>query len=155
MLRKHDLPTYGTPRMFAQYALLSGNWYWAGGRSHWPLNAFTPLWSISVEEQFYIFWPLAVALLSRRGLWFAAAVLVAGAVATEALLGYWHSDTDAVVWTNSFVQFEMFAAGAACGEVAVGAVEGLCAARDAASRSGSIRITGRIGFLRIQSRVNV
>ena len=40
------------------------------------------LWSLSVEEQFYLLWPLAfVALGPRRALWVAAAVILLGPVA--------------------------------------------------------------------------
>ena len=31
-------------------------------------NRFVHLWSLSVEEQFYLFWPFLVFLLSRRGI---------------------------------------------------------------------------------------
>lgn len=44
----------------------------------WPPDIFGHLWSLAVEEQFYLVWPLAVAYLSRRSLcWFIAALLVA------------------------------------------------------------------------------
>jgi peptidoglycan/LPS O-acetylase OafA/YrhL len=39
--------------------------------------------------------------------------LAAVAINTEIFLGRIHADADAVIWTNSLVQFEMFAAGAA------------------------------------------
>lgn len=41
---------------FAAFALLAGNWpcaFWG-----FPWSAITPLWSVSVEEQFYLSWPL-------------------------------------------------------------------------------------------------
>jgi peptidoglycan/LPS O-acetylase OafA/YrhL len=46
------------------------------------------LWSLSVEEQFYLIWPVLLCLLgARRGLWFATAVL---ALAPLARLGTWY-----------------------------------------------------------------
>lgn len=41
-------------------------------------KTYSPFWSLSVEEQFYLFWPVIVLLLSRRSLaWFAALLCVA------------------------------------------------------------------------------
>lgn len=43
------------------------------------------LWSLSVEEQFYLLWPLAFVLLRpHRALWAAAAVIVLGPIARSA-----------------------------------------------------------------------
>jgi peptidoglycan/LPS O-acetylase OafA/YrhL len=40
------------------------------------------LWSLSIEEQFYLLWPLAFFLLKpKKGLWFAGAVVLLGPVA--------------------------------------------------------------------------
>ena len=47
------------------------------------------LWSLSVEEQFYLLWPaLLLVTRVRRGLWVAAAVVVA-APALRVVLGFW------------------------------------------------------------------
>jgi peptidoglycan/LPS O-acetylase OafA/YrhL len=50
----------------AGYLLLAGNWMyaWLGP----PISIATPLWSISIEEQFYLIWPLVCRRLSRRGM---------------------------------------------------------------------------------------
>lgn len=40
-----------------------------------PSNIIFPLWSVSVEEQFYVLWPWAVRRFDRRGLAIIAAVL--------------------------------------------------------------------------------
>jgi peptidoglycan/LPS O-acetylase OafA/YrhL len=47
--------------------------------THRSLDVFTPFWSLAVEEHFYLLWPLAVWLLSRRNL---MGLCVAGAVAS-------------------------------------------------------------------------
>jgi peptidoglycan/LPS O-acetylase OafA/YrhL len=54
--------------------LLAG-WGWAAGA---PLGAH--FWSLAVEEQFYLFWPLLVWLCSRRTLAVVCAVCVLGAL---------------------------------------------------------------------------
>src|SRR5262249_47880097 len=48
----------------AGFVLLAGNWvYTVLGMPH---SIALPLWSVSVEEQFYLLWPLAVSRASRR-----------------------------------------------------------------------------------------
>ncbi|HET6930919.1 MAG TPA: acyltransferase [Candidatus Acidoferrum sp.] len=50
----------------AGYLLLSGNWVYVFlGLPH---SIASPLWSVSIEEQFYLIWPLALRRLSRRQL---------------------------------------------------------------------------------------
>ena len=57
-------------------------------------SLFRHLWSLSVEEQFYLLWPLLCAAgltqLGRRGL---LAVVIAGIVASTALMGALHDPT--------------------------------------------------------------
>jgi peptidoglycan/LPS O-acetylase OafA/YrhL len=50
----------------AGYLLFAGNWVHAVfGR---PESIAFPLWTVSIEEQFYLIWPLLVKTLQRRGL---------------------------------------------------------------------------------------
>jgi len=58
-------------------------WYWYLGLTNFlqPLriphpHAFDPLWSLAVEEQFYLVWPFAVYFLKERQLWKLAVALV-------------------------------------------------------------------------------
>ncbi len=53
------------------------------GRNIAPI---TPLWSLSVEEHFYVFWPLIVLFLSRRGIMVSIATMVLGSVVARAWL---------------------------------------------------------------------
>lgn len=96
------------PRL-AWYLLFAGNIYCA---SHgWSLNPMTPLWSISIEEQFYLIWPWVMRWFSRRGLFLCALFFILVANTTLFIFGHRHASTDTTVWANTFVQFQMFATG--------------------------------------------
>jgi peptidoglycan/LPS O-acetylase OafA/YrhL len=95
---------------FLSFLFLAGNWYC--GIYDFPLNPIAPLWSISVEEQFYLFIPLLAKRGGRRTLGIVAAVLFALLPVSLGVLVYRHAP-DYAVWTNSFVQFSSFATGLA------------------------------------------
>ncbi len=90
---------------FIAALLLSGNLIDSGGilMSH--------LWSISVEEQFYLLFPSAGTRFGRRGMLALALLLIV--IANAALTHFAHALAflDTTVWFNSLVQFDMFAAG--------------------------------------------
>jgi len=69
------------------------------------------LWSISIEEQFYLFFPTSCRFFGRRGMLVIACVLIFLANLTLIHLAQIHADPDVRIWFNSFVQFEMFATG--------------------------------------------
>lgn len=94
---------------FVWYLLFAGNFYC--GFFGWIPNPLTPLWTISIEEQFYLLWPWAMRWLSRRGLFICAFAFIAVANITLFLLGQRHVETESKVWTSTFVQFQMFATG--------------------------------------------
>ncbi|HET6216262.1 MAG TPA: acyltransferase [Acidobacteriaceae bacterium] len=59
---KQSLPWY----YVAGYLLFVGNWVHAVfGR---PESICSPLWTVSIEEQFYLIWPLLMKMLGRRGM---------------------------------------------------------------------------------------
>jgi peptidoglycan/LPS O-acetylase OafA/YrhL len=60
------------------YVLFLSNW--ASLRHGWDANMLGHLWSLAVEEQFYLIWPFCVVCLSRRGLAILAATLALGAL---------------------------------------------------------------------------
>ena len=95
--------------LFGCYVVMLGNW--CIGDRGWTDNPMTPLWSISIEEQFYLLWPLAIMALSERGLYVFSAVVVAASLSVAYYLGSAHANLDYGIWTNSFVQFLMFSAG--------------------------------------------
>jgi peptidoglycan/LPS O-acetylase OafA/YrhL len=61
-MAKQSLPWY----YVAGYLLFVGNWVHAVfGR---PESVCSPLWTVSIEEQFYLIWPLLMKMLGRRGM---------------------------------------------------------------------------------------
>jgi peptidoglycan/LPS O-acetylase OafA/YrhL len=47
------------------FMVFLGNWRMTGGEAGYPTDL---LWSVSIEEQFYLCWPLMVRFLRPRGL---------------------------------------------------------------------------------------
>lgn len=96
---------------FAAFALFCGNWYLAGLPPDAPLRSpVVPLWSVSVEEQFYLAWPLVVRFASKAGMVACAIGLcVTSWIAQFIMLraGALHS----VIWVNSFVHGGAIGAG--------------------------------------------
>lgn len=89
------------------FSFLLGNLYilqhgWMG-----PIN---PLWSLSVEEQFYLAVPTIVRLGGKRAIIAVGVVTISLAYAVLVWLGR-HAAAGGAVWLNSFVQFQFFAAG--------------------------------------------
>ena len=102
----------------AAYALLCGNWacvfYGA------PLSPAAPLWSVSVEEQFYLLWPLLICLLSPRRLVPLAFLGLLLASVTRVVLvatGAIHTEHP-VIWMNTLTQIDPIAIGALCAVLA-------------------------------------
>ncbi len=112
ILLNHFIPYTGAPdpRSWLAFTLFAGNWYICthGWIPAFPVN---PMWSISVEEQFYIAIPL-VALYGRRfGLKIVSLTLMVGSYVMVTWYAWkgWHGFSSQ--WTNSFVEFQFFSAG--------------------------------------------
>jgi peptidoglycan/LPS O-acetylase OafA/YrhL len=90
------------------FTLLAGNWWvvFVG----FPSSMIFPLWCVSIEEQFYIFWPGAMRRLTERGLLIAAALMLVIANLTRWYLAA--QDTwESRIWCNTFVQLDAIALG--------------------------------------------
>jgi peptidoglycan/LPS O-acetylase OafA/YrhL len=96
---------------YAAYAVLAGNWYCVAHIASVGKSPMEILWSISIEEQFYLFWPWVAGARSRRLLEIAALSLLAVSALALIFIARTGASTDAA-WFNSFVQFGMFGAGA-------------------------------------------
>jgi peptidoglycan/LPS O-acetylase OafA/YrhL len=104
----HHFPK-GEP-FIVPYLLMSGNWAIAfHGQTRNTL--LSPLWSISVEEQFYVIWPSILLLWGKRGVIAAALIILPLAWATDYVLPALNSSTQSSLWYNSFSQFQFFALG--------------------------------------------
>lgn len=92
-----DMQSGTTVKLFAWTYLL--NWY--EGFKGWnavahPLQHF---WSLSIEEQFYLIWPLLVLKLPRRRLMGVCAGIMVAALALRALMYWLHLPFAAYTWT--------------------------------------------------------
>jgi peptidoglycan/LPS O-acetylase OafA/YrhL len=70
-----------TRQYLFQLATYQTNFLMAGLGKNLP--PVTPLWSLAVEEHFYLFWPLIVLFGSRRFVWLSVGAMVIGSVITR------------------------------------------------------------------------
>lgn len=96
-------------RQFVAYSVFLGNFYSIA--HEWSNNPMTHLWSISIEEQFYMVWPFAVLLFGEAGLYVFAISIGIASMAQIFYLGNTGAHLDYQVWANTLVQFLMFASG--------------------------------------------
>jgi peptidoglycan/LPS O-acetylase OafA/YrhL len=89
--------------------LLFTNWYTVG--HGYPPGFLYPLWSLSIEEQFYLAWPFLVKYLSPRQLLKVSAGIIAVSYLTLLILLRHGQSLDPAVWANGLVQFQFFALG--------------------------------------------
>ena len=105
------IPGVGTsdPLAWLAFGLFAGNWYVTF--NGWIAAPIDPLWSISVEEQFYLIIPLIIAWGGRSALTVTAIILLIGSYVTIGFYAWDRPSSDEGQWTNSFFQFQFFAAG--------------------------------------------
>ena len=110
-LLNYFIPGVGTdnPIAWLAFTFFAGNWYIF--HHGWIAVAVDPLWSISVEEQFYLVIPVLAALGGRRVLMITSYLLLAVAYLTVLLYAMHPAWGDTREWTNSFVHFQFFCAG--------------------------------------------
>jgi peptidoglycan/LPS O-acetylase OafA/YrhL len=91
------------------FLLLSGNWaciIWG-----WPISVLGPLWSVSVEEQFYLLWPPVVAYLKHKSIaWAAVVMIVLANVERVAEIAFYHHAWG-TMWPNTIAHLDSLAAG--------------------------------------------
>ena len=109
-------------RYWCAFLIFMGNW--ACAVWSYPHSGIFPLWSVGVEEQFYLIWPWLVKRLSRRRfIWMCVSLfaLSLGVKAALALGGAVHP----AAWCNTFGRLESIALGAllACRRPMTGAAK--------------------------------
>jgi peptidoglycan/LPS O-acetylase OafA/YrhL len=92
------------------YVLFVGNWY--GVANPVGAEALGWLWSISVEEQFYIAWPSMAKIGGMRCIAIGSFICMPLSVMAIAIASRYQQHLDVTVWLNSLVQFQFFALGA-------------------------------------------
>ena len=103
-------PLHGfSSRYVCAFLLLSGNWSFVAWGE--PLHTIAgPLWTISIEEQFYLLWPPLVRTISRHRIAFAAlAMLVISTLTRVAMLAI-SANTNSVRY-NTLTRLDPIAAG--------------------------------------------
>ncbi len=98
-----------TGNMIAAFMLLGGNLYTA--RIGWLATPVSILWSISIEEQFYLLVPMFVKLSGTRAIKLLSWLSILTAYIALAYLGHHNVNPHLGVFTNSFVEFQFFGAG--------------------------------------------
>ena len=90
------------------FSFLAGNW-WIVFHG-FPSSVIFPLWSVSIEEQFYLLWPAAVKRAGTVMMLGMAVFLLALANVTRLYLGL-HHVWETQAWCNTLVQLDPIAAG--------------------------------------------
>lgn len=91
------------------FALFFGNWICV--TSGLPFSVASPLWSISVEEQFYLGWPLLLRVFGMNRIKQLAIAMLAVGLTVRVLLAILGIVDDAV-WCNTFARLDPIALGA-------------------------------------------
>jgi peptidoglycan/LPS O-acetylase OafA/YrhL len=75
-------------------------------------NPLSWLWSISVEEQFYVLWPTLAKLGGTRVIAIGSALCIPVSIAAITYAKLYQQHLDVTIWLNSAVQFQFFGLGA-------------------------------------------
>lgn len=78
----------------------------------WPWHPIQHLWSLSVEEQFYLVWPAFLALLPRRKTITVIGLAIAGVIILRQVTDYWTMRSDYDVATYALLHIDGLMLGA-------------------------------------------
>ena len=102
------IPSHPFPFLyFLTYSLLVGNW---GVIVFYKFFLFGPLWSVSIEEQFYLLWPPVVARLTRRQIAVAAVLMIVVANLTRVVMLLAHC-TKIAIYFSTLTRLDEIAGG--------------------------------------------
>jgi peptidoglycan/LPS O-acetylase OafA/YrhL len=96
------------PKFIPAFMLFFGNWAvtWWG----YPTSAIALLWSLSIEEQFYLVWPVLLKLLGKESILKVSIACVLIALVTRIFLVYLEVKHPGF-WCNSFARLDTIGAG--------------------------------------------
>jgi peptidoglycan/LPS O-acetylase OafA/YrhL len=97
-------------RQLIAYSLFVGNWYIVANTA--SVSALGWLWSISVEEQFYVVWPTMAKIGGTRSIAIGSLICFPLSLFAIATAVKYQQHLEVTVWLNSIVQFQFFALGA-------------------------------------------
>jgi peptidoglycan/LPS O-acetylase OafA/YrhL len=97
-------------RQLIAYILFVGNWYILANVG--VASALSWLWSISVEEQFYIVWPTMAKIGGTRSIAIGSLICFPLSLIAIAIAVKYQQHLEVTIWFNSIVQFQFFAVGA-------------------------------------------
>lgn len=98
------------PIAWLAFTFFAGNWYIM--RHGWIAGSIDPLWSIAVEEQFYIAIPLLTRFGGRKLLAALSVALIAISYLVSVHYAHLVYSGESGQWVNSWFEFQFFAAGA-------------------------------------------
>lgn len=91
------------------FLLFSGNWWMMSALR--SVSVINPLWSLSVQEQFYFAWPPLVRNLGERGLLMAAGVMLFVSNAMRLAIFLAHVGSERYIKFNTFTRLDPIALG--------------------------------------------
>jgi peptidoglycan/LPS O-acetylase OafA/YrhL len=101
----HQIDAYG---FILPYSAFVSNWFLM--HNPWPDNPVAPLWSISLEEQFYLVLPLAIALAKPKMTRSIGCILITVSLLSLYVQGQ-HLEAGRVIWCNGLSQTIFFGLG--------------------------------------------
>lgn len=108
-LTPYLIPSESLPAKYTiAFLLLAGNW--ACGLWGFPNSVASPLWSVSMEEQFYLAWPWVVRRWAGKLLIVGTAMIALSFVVRAILVAQGANHTE--IWTNTLARLDPIAAGA-------------------------------------------
>jgi peptidoglycan/LPS O-acetylase OafA/YrhL len=96
------------PKFVPAFVFFFGNWAvtWWG----YPASSIALLWSLSIEEQFYVVWPVLLKILGKDGILKVSIACVLIALFTRIFLAYLEVKHPAI-WCNTLARLDTIGAG--------------------------------------------
>ena len=112
----------GIPALFSHSLVESSPWWFVFHGSNYltafysyPRRVVVHFWSLAIEEQFYLVWPLIRFLKSRERMMTLCAALIVFAIALRAVLIYFLHADSRLIYALTFTRLDSLAAGGLLG----------------------------------------